>query len=281
MTKRPRRPSESPVTDATSPVRTDAVARRRTQAGTARPTASPEAGRLFAVIARDLASRIASGEYLVGQRLPSERDLAALYGVSRPTVRETVLALAHEGLIEVRTGSGAYVKTPALKTPLPAEVEVGAFQLLECRRAIEGETCALAALRITEAELDQLDALAAEMSDAAVPLPRAEEADRLFHKLIAEATRNAPLANAVEVLWEARSRSLQTQLLSARAGAGPRPDDHRAIIAALRSRSPDAARAAMRTHLGQVLESLLSADESQRLDLARAEVAEERRFFLG
>src|SRR6185436_6137095 len=68
-----------------------------------------ESRRLYEQIAQQLASAIASAEYEVGQRLPSERELAQQFGVSRPTVREAIIALELDELVEVRTGSGVYV----------------------------------------------------------------------------------------------------------------------------------------------------------------------------
>ncbi|RZM06153.1 MAG: GntR family transcriptional regulator, partial [Sphingomonas sp.] len=107
-----------------------------------------DGNRLYAQVARTLAARIAEGVYPLGGRLPSERDIAASTGVSRPTVREAILALELDGLVEVRTGSGVYV---AALTPARAQADTsgfGPFEILEARALIEGETCALAATLI-------------------------------------------------------------------------------------------------------------------------------------
>ncbi len=72
-------------------------------------TREPTSKRLYEQVADQLSARIAAGTYIVGERLPSERDLAAAFGVSRPTVREAVIALELDGLVEVKTGSGVYV----------------------------------------------------------------------------------------------------------------------------------------------------------------------------
>jgi DNA-binding FadR family transcriptional regulator len=107
-----------------------------------------------------------------------------------------------------------------------------------------------------------------------------EDADRRFHMLIAAATQNSAMVHAVQMLWDARARSPQTQLLSAKAhaaGVTPRIDEHAEILSALRTRSPDAARRAMRDHLTRVLESLLAATEVHELEQARARIAAERK----
>src|ERR1044072_7092895 len=124
-----------------------------------------ETRRLYEQIAQKLAKAIADGEYELGQRLPSERELAQSFGVSRPTVREAIIALELDELVEVRLGSGVYVKNRQPPNGREGARDIGPFELLEARRAIEGESCALAALRIDEEQLDQLSALVAEMRD--------------------------------------------------------------------------------------------------------------------
>jgi len=68
-----------------------------------------EKSRLYDRVAKGVAAKIADGEFAVGERLPSERELALAYGVSRPTVREAVFALELDGLVEVRKGVGVFV----------------------------------------------------------------------------------------------------------------------------------------------------------------------------
>lgn len=234
-------------------------------------------GRLYERVARDLAAAIADESYPVGGRLPSERELAQKYGVSRPTVREAILALELDGLVEVRTNSGVYVISHQPRGGTAGATDVGPFELLEARHAIESEACALAAARITEETLAELEALATRMDVEDVV--EAEEADRRFHLLIAEASQNSVISETVASLWDARARSPQYQLLSRKAlaaGLAPRIDEHRDILAALRARQPEAARGAMRQHLARVLESLLAATEVEEVERVRARVAEAR-----
>jgi DNA-binding FadR family transcriptional regulator len=244
--------------------------------------AKPESGRLYEKVADDLAQRIAAGEYVLGRRLPSERDLAQAYAVSRPTIREAIIALELDGLVEVRLGSGVYVTARLPRGGEAGATDVGPFELLEARRAIEGESAALAAALITDEQLQELHQLVAEMqqSENARDVVMSEDADRRFHMLIATSSQNSAMVAAVQMLWDARARSPQTQLLSAKAhaaGVTPRIDEHAAILDALRQRSPEAARRAMREHLTRVLDSLLAATEVHELEQARARIAAERK----
>jgi DNA-binding FadR family transcriptional regulator len=240
-----------------------------------------ETQRLYAVIAQTLGAKIAQGEYKVGERLPSERDLAQAHSVSRPTIREAIIALEIDGLVEVRMGSGVYVthKTPPSGTA--GETDAGPFELLEARRIIESGICGLAATRISKDQVDELAAVLDEMEstlDRDVTL--GEDADRRFHMLIAEATDNESLIGSVRSLWDARARSPQYRHLSTKAhaaGVVPRMDEHRAILSALRDRDPVAAQAAMQRHLSRVIDSLLTATEVEELERARVQVDEQRR----
>lgn len=238
--------------------------------------------RLYEQIAQQLASAIASAEYEVGQRLPSERELAQKFGVSRPTVREAIIALELDELVEVRTGSGVYVTNREPPSGQTGFKDIGPFELLEARRAIEGESCALAATRMDDAQIAELSALIAEMRNENQhnDVERSEDADRRFHELIATSTHNSGMVAAVQMLWEARMRSPQNRSMSLKVrarGVKPRVDEHHAIVRALKRRDPDAARAAMREHLSRVMEELLEVTEVEELERARAQVAEKRR----
>jgi DNA-binding FadR family transcriptional regulator len=243
----------------------------------------PESQRLYERIAQELAEAISRGKYAIGQRLPSERDLAQKFGVSRPTVREAMIALELDGLVDVRTGSGVYVTHSSPPSGATGERDIGPFELLEARRAIESAACAMAAARITTAQLAQLSELVVEMrneNDHDVQL--SEAADRRFHELIAQASENTAMIAAVEMLWDARSRSPQHRSMDAKVrslGIKPRIDEHATILEALGHRDPEAARAAMHAHLTQVLEATFQATETEKLEQARAQSTERRKRF--
>jgi DNA-binding FadR family transcriptional regulator len=227
--------------------------------------------RLYKNLARVLITALADGKYAVGERLPAERELAAEHKVSRPTVREAVIALEVQGLIEVRLGSGAYVRRLPGAGDSPG-FNVTAFELTEARLVIEGESAALAAVHITDAELDDLDELVRRIADENRGDRGTDDADRSFHVLIARATRNSAIMNTIEELWRVRTTSPASALLLAKAHSAkvkPVVEEHRAIARALRTRDPAKARAAMRAHLRAVMDHLLFAMEEQAVAAAR------------
>ena len=180
---------------------------RKIRSSAVAPSApAPEQDRLYKTLARALFQDLANGKYAVGDRLPAERELAAEHQVSRPTVREAIIALEVQGLVEVRIGSGAYVRRLPGAEDLPG-FNVTAFELTEARLVIEGESAALAAVHISDEELDELDEQVRRIADENRRDQGTEDADRTFHVLIARATRNAAIVNAVEELWRLRTTS--------------------------------------------------------------------------
>lgn len=209
--------------------------------------------RLYVKVARRVADLVSRGEIKPGEKLPSERDLAELLKVSRPTIREAMIALEVSGVIDVRTGSGIYVaqsEQRARRTPL-ADDGMGPFEILEMRLLIEPEMCALAAERMTDEQLRQIQSIFAEM-EASDQTPDMEDVDRRFHNAIAQATENAPLASTIDWLWALRAQSEFSRgfhRLIREEGVFPVLQEHGAIVAALVARDPAAARQAMREHL--------------------------------
>src|SRR5258706_7715434 len=109
------------------------------------PITAVENRRLYRQIADQIATLIEKGEYGTGERLPPERDLARQLGVSRPSVREALIALEVEGYVEVRVGSGVYVGGPRSGVaPAALPADSGPFELIRARSLIESECAALA-----------------------------------------------------------------------------------------------------------------------------------------
>ncbi len=208
--------------------------------------------RLYVRVARRIARLISSGEVAPGDKLPSERDLAEMLKVSRPSVREAMIALEVSGLIEVRTGSGIYVtEQAASQPPRVADEGIGPFEILEFRLLIEPEACALAAERITDVQLAELRGLLVEMQRCN-GTPEMEAHDGAFHRLIAAATLNTAIENTVSWLWSLRSQSELSRgfhRLIIEEGVYPVLDEHELILTALEERDADAARQAIRAHL--------------------------------
>ena len=219
------------------------------------PFQSIEPRRLYRQIADQIRALIRSGEFSAGSRLPPERDLARQLGVSRPSVREAVIALEVEGLVEVRIGSGIYVRaSDGLARVITPDAAAGPFELLRARYVIESECAALAAKSAKRAQVQAieaaLDEMERDMEAGRQPLP----GDRLFHLRIAEATGNGALVHVIKQLWDERTGPLYQQLEH----HYDSPDlwrtamrEHRAVVKAIAARDADAARAAMQRHLNQ------------------------------
>jgi GntR family transcriptional repressor for pyruvate dehydrogenase complex len=235
--------------------------------------------KLYQRVANAIAAAIAQGQYKPGSRLPGERELAEDFSVSRPTVREAMIALEIRGMVEARHGSGVYVIAPPAETATIAELDVGAFELIEARILFEGEAAAVAAAVIDDDALAKLDAALVEMASFEPSSPEALEVDRRFHLLIAEATGNTVISTVVEMLWELRERAPLSVCMFAQArreGVHPRVEEHQLIVDALRARDSAQARKTMRDHLSRVVEDLLVATEVEVLSRARSEIESQR-----
>jgi GntR family transcriptional regulator, hexuronate regulon transcriptional repressor len=237
--------------------------------------------KLYQKVANTIVASIKSGLYPPGERLPPERELAEKLDVSRPTIREALIALEIRGIVEARRGSGIYVIQAPATQGVPAEddLDVGPFEVSEARRLFEGESAALAAAIITDEELAELEKLL-QVIGVNADNELGERADRDFHIAIAEATQNPAIATVVETLWDMRYRSPLCKLMFDRArhaGSKPRLDEHRDIFDALKARDPKAARAAMRAHLDRVINALLSATETDALEKTKSEMDTKRK----
>ena len=217
----------------------------------------------------------------MGDRLPPERDLAAAHNVSRPTIREAIIALELDGLIEVRMGSGVYVKAVRPVGTDPVAMDVGPFELTEARLILEAEVAALAATLITAEELLELEKLLEAMEQGNHG-GNGETADRQFHQCIADATRNGAMSAVVDSLWSIHGRSPQcVRMFEKMRAKGYRPviSEHRAIFEALRAHDSPAARSAMRDHLKRVLNYLLDTTEIEAVEEAKAKMSAQRHRF--
>ncbi|WP_114969842.1 FadR/GntR family transcriptional regulator [Rhodoferax ferrireducens] len=213
-----------------------------------------EPQRLYRQIAEQLRTAIAAGEFAVGARLPAERDLAKQLGVSRPSVREALIALEVESWVEVRTGSGVYVleRSSTTRASAIASTEWGPLELIRARRVIEGEVAALAALQAKRKDLTQIELALQAMRDEADAGRLPLDGDRAFHTAIVQACGNVVLTETVQGFWDARRGPLFTRLggyfetvPSWRAAI----TEHEAIVAAIRARNAASARAAMHLHM--------------------------------
>jgi len=211
--------------------------------------------RSYEGVVRQIAASIRNGEIGGGERLPTERELSAAFGVSRGVVREAIKVLGALGMVEARQGSGIFVlnTVPTITRAFTLSVSPdreSVERLFEFRRTLEVESAALAALRRTDAELAAIVA-ASEASARAVESDDLETFgvhDNAFHAAIARASGNSYFEVAV-----ATARQMQVEvvpLISDWAGSFPAATvHHRAIAEAIGARDPDAAAHAMADHI--------------------------------
>lgn len=200
--------------------------------------------------------RIESGEFQPGDILPSEQSLADMFEVSRTVVREALARLKYEGIIESKRGSGPIVKGTTPERGFTMNVEDLSqgelHDFMEFRIIMEGEAAALAALRRTPEQREQLGRHLADMRRAVDTRQSGNEPDYLFHRLIADCAGNQYLGNFVKFLsakiWlgvhRARWMSNQQREL-----ADAVYEEHRAVFLAIESGDPHLARAQAQRHL--------------------------------
>ena len=211
-----------------------------------------------------LAEQIKSGRLAAGARLPTEEALARAARVSRTVVREAVAALRADGLVVTRQGVGAFVSAAPQQAPFRIDQEgmrsiEDVLQVMELRLGVEIESAGLAAERATRAQLRAITAALEAMDRAAAQGKDAVDQDLELHRSIAEATGNAQFPRFLQFIGRhliprrivsgmpqsMGGREAYLELLQA---------EHQAIVTAIQSRDPKAAREAMRRHLTRSVE---------------------------
>jgi DNA-binding FadR family transcriptional regulator len=238
--------------------------------------------RAYKIVLEQMLERIHAGVYPAGGRLPPERELAERLNVSRPTIREAIIALETLEYVEVKVGSGVYVIENSRMTS-GADDNVSAFELTESRALIEGEAAALAAKMITDEELAELEqslvdmALENEVGDLA-----SGDADKKFHQLIARATRNSMMESIINQMWHVRNHAPHVfkayQAICEQDGAR-RVEEHQEIYDALARRDAAAARKAMHHHFARILNKLISTLEEEQVREVQRQTSEVRKRF--
>ena len=214
---------------------------------------STEPKRLYQSVATQILALISQGEFPPGERLPPERELALKLGVSRPSLREALIALEIGGQVEIRMGSGVYVSEASAQDAGP----VGALgdspsELMQARAAIEGSVIVLATARMTAAMLDRLRRTVERMRRLAAAGKSPVEADRQFHMLIAEAAGNSVLSRYMGELFDSRhdpiAAAMRGHAESAQTWTAA-VQEHETVLRALQAGDPIAAQTAIRAHL--------------------------------
>ncbi|WP_211217263.1 FCD domain-containing protein [Psychromonas ossibalaenae] len=215
-----------------------------------------------------LRQHLINGDYKIGERLPPERNIAEDLDVGRTVVREAIIMLELENLVEVRKGSGVYIiNIPDISQSREIMIndEAGPFEMLQARQLLESNIAEFAAIQVIPGDIAKLR--------AALDLERQELAsgtsectgDKQFHLCIAEATQNSVLVDMLKHSWDAREKSPMWQKLHTRiidqAYRDEWFDDHVQILAAMQRKDPIGAKHAMWQHLENVKQRLLELSD--------------------
>jgi DNA-binding FadR family transcriptional regulator len=228
-----------------------------------------EPQRLYRQIADRIRAAIAAGDYRPRGRLPAERELALQLGVSRPSLREALIALEVEGRIEVRTGSGIYVLdgvAPGLPLasdedsvlPLHADCpqEWGPLEVLRARQVFEVEIAAMAATHARRSDLQAIARSLDQMREEAAAGQAPRHGDQAFHLAVAKACGNDVLYDTVHRTWQARDSVLFERLgdyFEHPSTWMQAIDEHSRVYQAICNQDAKAARRAMQHHLRQTM----------------------------
>ncbi|MBU2956039.1 FCD domain-containing protein [Paracoccus sp. 1_MG-2023] len=220
--------------------------------------------RRYQDVAAELRDLIRAEGFRPGDRLLTERQIALRLDVGRSLVRDAIIMLEVEGLVQVRQGSGIYLMEPAAPATVSVD-DIGPFELLEARMVIESAVAGLAAATVTKADITAMrDALDQERRNIEGGSDD-YSGDRRFHLLIAEATQNGVLVGTVTDLWDRRRGSRMWAQLHSRifdhAYRNRWLDDHQEILDALRARDSMRARKAMSDHIGNVSATLMQLSD--------------------
>ena len=223
----------------------------------------PEAsGFGFAGIAARLREAIIEGHYAYGERLPAERELTIHFGTSRGTIREALRRLEQAGLVSRRVGSGTFVsyRTGGHDEDI-AEI-TGPIELIEVRLALEPDMARLGVANATARDLDSMEEALLACESAGADREAFSQADKAFHRALAECTRNPLMiwlyGKINDVRGHAQWNAMKDKILSAKRIAEYNMD-HRALYEGLRSRDVDAAVAAIEKHLNEARGDLVGA----------------------
>ncbi|KFZ81027.1 GntR family transcriptional regulator [Amycolatopsis sp. MJM2582] len=210
--------------------------------------------KLYEQVVERIKAHVEESGLHAGDKLPSERDLAERLGVSRASIKQAIVVLEVQGLLESRHGGGTYLRNDHLDVEPVDELVARRSRLpevLEAREAMETKLAELAALRRSDEDLAAIDAALEFMKSEIEDGGHGAEGDRRFHEAITAAANNALLAEFM--------RSIDTQIAESRNESLRQPgrpwrslSQHQKIAEAIRAGAPKAAANAMRQHVQTV-----------------------------
>ena len=217
-------------------------------------------------IVEQIKQLITSGDLKPGERIPSERELATMLGVSRPSVREAIMVLEAMGFLESRQGGGTYVRSLTEVTIAdPLSNIVGSkepkvlYALTEVRMGLETWSAYLAAKRATDTQIARMRELYDIMEKQAAQGGWDAEVDARFHYTITEATQNTiqiHVLDSIHSLFQTNIMVALTEFYQREGYLERLLSQHRDILEAIEARNPEQAQQAMRVHLELVEEKM-------------------------
>lgn len=221
-----------------------------------------------------LSEEITSGNLAPNERLPTEQEMIATFGVSRTVVREAIAALRAEGLVESRQGAGIFVAGDLSRRPFRFNAETldtlqGVIDLMELRMSVEIEAAGLAAERRSQRHVSDIARRQKAFAEAVKQGDDAVEPDYLFHVAVARATQNEYFRAFLDYLGRQiiprRSVHFSSESETERlAYLGKVSGDHERILSAIRRGDPEAARTSMRDHLQRGRDRYMAIAKTRR-----------------
>ncbi len=212
-------------------------------------------------IASILRQEINQGLLRAGERFPAERLLADKYSVARGTVRKALSILAIEGMVDIRSGSGTFVKLTKSESTHTIIENASPLELIDARFALEPHICRLVVLHATQQDLEKADQLLLQMDSSVNDPNRFSEADNEFHTLLVKTTGNRLLIWVMSQINTVRNQkqwSRMRRLTLNENSIAEYNNQHRQILDELKAREPERAATLMQNHL-----------ETARLSLTR------------
>lgn len=200
-----------------------------------------------------LKEQILKNEWKRGQKIPSENELAALFGVSRITVRQALQKLTSLGLIETKLGEGSFIRDSAPGISMNPLIPVAYLnenslqEILEYRKVLEGNVAELATMKASAGDVAQLEEAYSNMEQVKDDLEKFSIADLSFHLLLANITKNTLIIQTFHIINDVLSRAF-SQIVSKR-GNSAGIYYHKLVLEAVKSRNSAEAKRVMDEHM--------------------------------
>ncbi|WP_042352862.1 FadR/GntR family transcriptional regulator [Bacillus massiliigorillae] len=225
--------------------------------------------KVYQIIFHRIKESIVAGEFIPGDKLPSERDLAIRFNVSRTSIREALRALEIHGIIESKQGDGTFIKASDLQkviddlsTAIMHPDDYLVYEMLETRQALESECAYLAAYRANSYDLEKMRKCIEDMRIASGDEEKGLMADLNFHYSIAEAAHNSILLGLVQILGEHMKNTIRitrNYRFSNTTYFQETFSEHRELYLAIANRDADSAKKLMENHITKTRQKMTEA----------------------